>query len=157
MRSNSYELNMQQLLVASHTEQAHRKHVWRHICLHIWLWHFSYMNIFVFFYMTEPYMRQVIYVTYIALFNTYMTICFIHVSYMTVPHGLLRAVSNSPCQKFTTEDQQLHTTTRRRKVIVDLPILSHMAVYPISRAALLHRIHRKKLLYSEYTCKCKTN
>jgi len=109
-----------------------------------------------FFYMTEPYMRQVIYVTYIALFNTYMTICFIHVSYMTVPHGLLRAVSNSPCQKFTTEDQQLHGT-RRRKVIVDLPILSHTAVYPISRAALLHRIHRKKLLYSEYTCKCKTN
>ena len=31
------------------------------------------MNIYV-VYMTEPYMRQVIYVTYMALFNTYMTI-----------------------------------------------------------------------------------
>jgi len=51
------------------------------------------MNLYehICFYMTEPYMRQVIYVTYIALFYTYMTIQihirFIHVSYMTVPYG----------------------------------------------------------------------
>ena len=33
-----------------YTEQSYRKHIWRHICLHIWLWHFSYMKVALFLY-----------------------------------------------------------------------------------------------------------
>jgi len=78
-----------------YTEQSYRKHIWRHICLHIWLWHFSYMKVALFLYepiWTYMFLRdralyEVSHICHIIFIWPYKFIIrFIHVSYMIVPY-----------------------------------------------------------------------